>query len=140
MVNSVITKESCIGKGGFWDEKTGVCYPGGVDYPKMPRSLDLRVKLTPQQREEIKQLHASGWSIRAISREYKDICSRRLIGFVLFPDRYKRALKISAASRIVTKEKHSEYMRKHRRRKRLIHTEAYDLWRKCSRAKLKKKE
>lgn len=137
MVNS-IAKDSCIRKGGFWDKKTGVCYPEGIEYPKMPRSLDLRVKLTPQQREEIKHLHDSGWSIRAISREYKDICSRRLIGFVLFPDRYRRALVISNASRSVTKEKHNVYMQKHRKRKRLIHDEEYYLWRRSSRANLKK--
>ena len=43
--------------------------------------------LTPADKLRIAKLHAQGWAIRAIAREYMGKCSRRLIQFILFPER-----------------------------------------------------
>ena len=56
---------------------------------KLPRELDRRVKLLPDDRERIKQLYKDGMSIHGIAREYKGKCSKRSIQFVLFPERLK---------------------------------------------------
>lgn len=53
---------------------------------KLSRELDRRVKLSDEQREEIKHKYESGfYSQRALAREYN--VSRRLISFILFPEK-----------------------------------------------------
>ena len=49
---------------------------------------DRRIKLTEQDREDIKNL--TGMSIRGIARMYG--VDKRLIQFILFPERYKKNL------------------------------------------------
>lgn len=57
---------------------------------KLPRQYDRRIKLTDKQRDEIKEKYASGvYSQRALAREYN--VSRRLISFVLNPEKYETA-------------------------------------------------
>lgn len=48
--------------------------------------FDRRRRLTEKDRAKIRQLRADGWAIRAIARLYPSI-SRRLIQFILYPDR-----------------------------------------------------
>ena len=56
---------------------------------KLSRSQDRRIKLTDEQREEIKEKYATGlYSQRALSREYG--VSRRLIPFVLDDTKYQK--------------------------------------------------
>lgn len=51
---------------------------------------DKRVKLTDEQRENIREEYKTGSiSIRALERKYG--VSRRLIQFILFPERYEKA-------------------------------------------------
>jgi len=57
---------------------------------KLPAGEDRRVKVSEEEKERIKDLYKAGWSIRKIAREYAGKCSRRLIQFILYPDRAKR--------------------------------------------------
>lgn len=82
---------------------------------------DKRVKLTGEQREDIKKEYGLGSiSIRGLVRKYG--VSRRLIQFILFPERQEKAKKDFAErqkdGRYYDKEKHKEYMKKHRGHKK----------------------
>jgi len=63
-----------------------------------------------------------GVSIRGIANIYKDKCSRRLIQFVLFPEREKHCAELykerAKDGRYYHKKRHTAYMRKYRRRKK----------------------
>ena len=82
-------------------------------------ALDRRVKLLPHQKEEIKRLHKKGMAIRAITRKYN--VNRRLIQFILFPERHKKNLKDRKKrggwKQYYKKEYHTEKIREHRRYK-----------------------
>lgn len=57
---------------------------------KLTREQDRRIKLTEEQREEIRSKYASGlYSQRKLAAEYN--VSRRLITFVLDDNKYQRA-------------------------------------------------
>lgn len=57
---------------------------------KLPKQYDRRVKLSDEQREEIRDKYASGlYSQRALASEYQ--VSRRLIAFILYPERYAKS-------------------------------------------------
>lgn len=49
---------------------------------------DRRIKLNEEDKENIIKLHKQGISIREITRRYN--VSRRLIQFIIFPERYVR--------------------------------------------------
>ena len=58
---------------------------------KLPPEHDRRRKLTDEDRAEIRRMYfRQGMGVRAIAREYSDKCSRRLIQFVLFPERAEK--------------------------------------------------
>lgn len=57
---------------------------------KLPRTLDRRVKLTEEDKENITTRYNNGEGIRAIARAYESLCSRRMIQFVLFPERLQK--------------------------------------------------
>ena len=54
---------------------------------RLPRTLDRRVKLTDEDKNDIIRLHKKGTPIREIARLFKKKCSRRQIQFILFPQR-----------------------------------------------------
>lgn len=57
---------------------------------KLSREQDRRVKLSDDQREEIRKKYETGlYSTRALAREYN--VSRRTIQFTCHPERYERA-------------------------------------------------
>ena len=57
---------------------------------KLSREQDRRYKLTEEQREQIKQRFETGlYSQRGLAREYN--VSRRLISFVLVPEKYEES-------------------------------------------------
>lgn len=57
---------------------------------KLPREYDRRVKLTDEQREDIRAEYATGTtSTRILAAKYK--VSRRTIQYTIYPERYKRA-------------------------------------------------
>ena len=92
---------------------------------KLPKEHDRRVKLTDEQREEIKDKYASGfYTQKALATEYN--VSRRLISFILDEEGYKRAreqLKIRKADGRYkpSKEEWARTMREHRRYKQQLY-------------------
>ena len=57
---------------------------------RLPREHDRRVKLTDEDREDIKKLFTRDkLGVREIARMYEGKCSRRLIQLILFPERYE---------------------------------------------------
>ena len=64
------------------------CMPFKSEKIKLPKQYDRRIKLTDEQREEIKEKYASGvYSQRALALEYH--VSRRLISFIIDPEKYE---------------------------------------------------
>lgn len=79
--------------------------------------LDKRVKLTDQDRKNIKKEYATGEiSINGLARKYN--VSKRLIQFTLFPERKEKAKKQFAErqkdGRYYDRGVHREYTKKHR--------------------------
>lgn len=91
----------------------------------IPRRFDRRVKLTTDEREEIKYLYnVEGQPIRAIARTFKGKCSRRMIQFILFPERADTAkinLKRRRKENPPTKAEMRKYAKSHRRYKAKLH-------------------
>lgn len=81
--------------------------------------LKRSAKLLPCQKEMVKYWHERGMSINGIARMFK--VNKRLIQFILFPERHKKNLqdrKARGGSKIYyQKEHHTKAMRDHRRRK-----------------------
>lgn len=94
-----------------------------VEMKLVGTSFDARVKLTEQQREEIRKQHRAGTSQRELARSFK--VSRRLISFIIYPDRLadnlRRRAERGGSKQYYVKEKHTKYMKKHRRRKQKIY-------------------
>lgn len=80
--------------------------------------FDRRVKLTPADKEEIRQ-NALGLSQRALARLYN--VSRRTIQFIIFPEKLEENLKrrqeLGGSKRYYNREKHTECIREHRKYK-----------------------
>lgn len=93
-------------------------------HTKLPKGKDRRCKLTDEDKEDIKELHfVKGWGVRKIARAYPQV-SRRLIQFVLFPERLKvvadNAKTKKAWLLYYDREKHTKAMREHRQYKQSI--------------------
>jgi len=79
---------------------------------------DRRIKLSDDDREEIRGLHKQGTPTREIARRFITKCSRRLIQFVIFPER-DIALKATVKAekrwlKYYTTESRRKYMQNHR--------------------------
>ena len=57
---------------------------------KLPKSKDRRRRLTDKDRAKIKEMRKDGAGIRKIARAMAAKCSRRMVQFVLFPDRLEK--------------------------------------------------
>lgn len=82
---------------------------------------DRRIKLTPQDKEDIKEL--TGLSIRAVARMYG--VDKRLIQFILYPEKQEKN-KLDrkgrgGSARYYNREKQKEYMKKHRHHKQNLY-------------------
>ena len=89
---------------------------------KIPRKYDRRIKLTEEDRSNIRKLYfEEGYAIRAVARIYKDKCCRRNIQFILFPERLEKANQNRDWKRYYTKEKGKEYMKKYREYKKTLY-------------------
>lgn len=83
---------------------------------KIPYKEDRRRHLTEEDKEDIKMFHYDfGLGIREISRLYENKCSRRMIQFVLFPERLEKVKSYYSWKKYYTKKKRAEYMRKYRK-------------------------
>lgn len=90
---------------------------------KLERSEDRRVKLTDADRREIVLRHARGEPVRSIARAFPQV-SRRLIQFVIFPEReravakhYKKRGQAKKTYERVRGAEWARIMREHRRYK-----------------------
>lgn len=84
--------------------------------------FDRRVKLTQKDRDKIRMLRVEGWGIRAIARAYPWV-SRRLIQFVLFPERLATVNYAGHWKKYKPTKKHwAKTMREHRRYKQSLYT------------------
>lgn len=85
---------------------------------KLPRTLDRRVKLTQEDKDDILLRYKRGEAIHAIARAFKGVCSKRMIQFVVFPERLEKLVKKHIAEKshlkYYNKEKWRETMREHR--------------------------
>lgn len=94
---------------------------------KLAKNQDRRIKLTEDQREEIRHKYSTGlYSQRQLAAEYK--VSRRLITFVIDPAKQERAAELfkqrKAEGRYnVSKEERAEIQREHRRYKQKLYIE-----------------
>lgn len=82
---------------------------------------DKRVKLTDGNKQQIKDEYETGlFSINGLARKWS--VSKRLIQFILFPERAERAKELHAErrkdGRYYNKEKHTKAVREHRDHKK----------------------
>ena len=84
---------------------------------KIPRELDRRVKIPPEEHQKIRELSLQGMSQRKIASLYE--VSRRLIVFILFPERLEQ-LRQNKKQYKYPKEKHSLQVKNTRNYKKLI--------------------
>lgn len=94
--------------------------PAIVDKLTVTKEYDKRVKLTDAQKAEIKDKWTKGMSQRELSRIYN--VSRRLISFILFPERLKQNIELrqirGGSKHYYKKDKHTIAARKHREYKK----------------------
>jgi hypothetical protein len=98
-----------------------------IEKVKLPRELDRRIKVTESDKRDIDFLYrVERKSIREIARIYEDVCSRRTIQFVLFPEKYEESLKkhklLMKRKRLVyyDKTKHANAIKKTRHYKQSL--------------------
>jgi len=81
---------------------------------------DKRIKLTMEDKKEVCYLYeASKYSIHGLAKKFK--VSRRLIQFILFPERLVKARANRDWQKYYTKKKNRGYMKKHRRYKQTLY-------------------
>lgn len=85
-------------------------------FEKEKVKTDRRVKLTEENRKEIKLLAGNGWSQRKLAREFE--VSRRAIVWVLYPERLELNRLGKDWKRTYNKKKHAAYIRKYRAHKK----------------------
>ncbi len=87
-----------------------------LDHLRVNRENDRRVKITEENKEEIKEMYKQGISIREITRNFN--FSRRSIQLILFPERLEKQKEDYKLRRLdgryYNKEKHRKAMKKHR--------------------------
>lgn len=83
----------------------------------IPKEFDRRIKLTDEDKINIISLHSKGMSQRALARYFN--VSRRLISFILFPDRLiinkQQRLDSGGSKQYYNKEKQKIYSQKTRK-------------------------
>lgn len=98
--------------------------PSKVDPLRVPRvkGIDKRIKLSDADRAAIIESHGSGASINGLAREYG--VNKRLIQFILFPERQRKNLQDrqerGGSAKYYDVDKHREAMREHRSHKRKL--------------------
>lgn len=91
---------------------------------RVGKENDSRRKLTDEDVDKIKEMYNKGVTIHDIAREFKGVCTRRTIQFKLFPERDKKLKQKRSEEKghlkYYNKDKHREYMRKHRAKLKAI--------------------
>lgn len=92
----------------------------------IPKELDRRIKLSDEERKEIKHLyHVEGWAVRKIARYFSDRVSRRVIQYTIKPELYETMLANARIRRLdgrykPEKVKYNTGMKEHRHYKESI--------------------
>lgn len=85
---------------------------------------DRRKKLSDKDKEDIRKMYKQGESIHAIARAFEGICSRRMIQFVIYPERDARLKAIRSKEKghlkYYDKDKHREAIKQWRRHKKQL--------------------
>ena len=94
-----------------------------VDKMKLPRDKDRRVRLTDEQKEEIREKHLSGETKRWLAREYE--VDRRTIDYIVRPWEYGKMKDSFKERRLdgrykVSKKERRDIMREHRAYKKKV--------------------
>lgn len=88
----------------------------------IPREYDRRVKVTDDDRLIIKRMFNEGVAIRAITRHFEGRLSRKIITYVIYPERQEKARadykERRKDGRYYNRDRHREAMRRHRAHKR----------------------
>jgi hypothetical protein len=94
----------------------------------IPKEYDRRVKLTEEDKKNIRELRSSGMGIRAVARQYEHKCTRRVIQYTLRPE-----LKLKLGKAFIERRKDGRYkpakaawaatMREHRAYKHKLYKE-----------------
>jgi transposase-like protein len=89
---------------------------------RIGKDNDKRIKLSDEDKEEIKKLYQEGWAIRAIARKFN--VDKQAIKFCLF-DWYRKRQYANKRKRNwdYNREKHTIYMRIYRQRLRELYKE-----------------
>ena len=88
---------------------------------KVGKENDKRRKLTDEDRETIKELYKTGYSIREITRVISKV-SRRAIQFILFPKRLERQYAYRKEKNwYYEREKHRKAVKSYRKHLKLIY-------------------
>lgn len=87
-----------------------------IDAFRVGKDHDGRRRLSDEDKAEIVVLHAAGRSIHGLAREFE--CSRRLVQFIIYPERLAIVNFPGHWSKYYDKEKHRRAMAKHRAKKR----------------------
>lgn len=101
-------------------------YKFDTDKLKMKSEDKRNIKLTADDKEEIRKLYETGlFSQRQLAREFN--VSRSSIVFAIYPDKYEisreQFKKRQKTGIYYDKEKHREYTRKHRQHKKELYLE-----------------
>lgn len=89
-----------------------------VDELRTGKEHDGRRRLTDEEKEDVKRLHKAGQSIHSLSRDYG--VSRRLVQFLIYPERLEIVNYPGHWSKYYDKEKHRRSMAKHRAKKKQL--------------------
>lgn len=89
-----------------------------LDAFRIPPEHDKRRKIPQSEHANIKQMRAEGWSMRKIAARYE--VDKRLIHFILFPERLAASRKNRDWREYYDKDKRRTDMQKHRAHKREI--------------------
>lgn len=101
-------------------------YKFETQHLKRRKEDDSRIKLTDNDKTEIRKLYSTGmFSQRKLAEMFN--VSRRSIQFILSPEKlkenYKQRLQRGKDGRYYDKEKQKEYMRKYRHEKKALYDE-----------------
>lgn len=103
-----------------------MAYKFETEHLKLSKEDDRRIKLNDEDKEEIKKLYDTGmFSQRKLAKMYG--VSRRSIQFIIDPEKLKKNRENFSErqkdGRYYNKEKHREYIKEYRERKKQLYNE-----------------
>ena len=92
--------------------------PHAVDSLRLGKKFDRRIKIQKSEHVHLRAKREAGQSMRSLAREYN--VDRRLIQFIIYPERQRAANKLHNWRKYYDKDKWRETMREHRAYKKKI--------------------